>query len=147
MVRACPSCLARVSDAAAFCPRCGHALRAASGVAAHPQPLTPPVGARRVLAAADLHLVDESAWGGPRLLGTEGLRLHLFNAGHALRDLRLIVRGHDDAGRIVFAVPREVDALPRGATAALEVPSYEIPAPVCRVSVALEAARPGERDD
>lgn len=134
----------RVAREAAFCPRCGAAITGGPAIGAtrpHPRPLPPPPGARRVVGAADLYVIDESAWGGPRLLDTESAKLTIFNAGGDLRELAFQIRGHDDSGRVLFAARREQAELARGASATLEVASYEISAPTCRLSVALESAR------
>jgi hypothetical protein len=149
MERACPRCK-RVNRAVArFCAHCGLALAAGldgsceAGRIRHPQPLTPAEGFEPCQQAADLYFRREAAWGGQPLLGTESVGVILFNAGYPLQEVVLELRGEDEKGKRLFAVEQTVELLPRGEEVGVEVPSYELPAPLRALSVSLLSAEFG----
>ena len=88
----------------------------------------------------DLYFSYESAWGGQRLLGTEGVSVALFNGGYALVDVALKVSGEDKTGREVCVVDHVLKDLPRGRELDIEVPSYEFPGPVHTLRLSLMSA-------
>ncbi len=142
----CPRCLATNRSVARFCAHCGLVLESADGGPLapgrirHPEPLPAPEGFAPCADAVDLYFRCESAWGGARLLGTEGVSVILFNGGYPLGDVVLNVRGEDPTGRELFATEHPVGELPRGKEVTLEIPSYELPDPVHAVSIALVSA-------
>lgn len=142
----CPRCRAENPSVARFCARCGLMLESLDGgplVAGrmrHPEPLPAPEGFEPCADAVDVYFRCESAWGGARLLGTEGVSATLFNGGYPLEDVVLMVRGTDDCDREVFVVEHTVNQLPRGRELAIEIPSYEFPGPVHAVRLSLVAA-------
>lgn len=107
----------------------------------HPRPLAVPKGFRSCLDAEHLHYRWESSWGGAPLLSTESLAVIVFNSGHALRAVRLQIEGHH-TGKSVFIVEREVETLPRGRKATLEIPSYEMTDLLDELTVSLVSAEP-----
>ncbi len=136
----CPRCEHENPPAASFCARCGLLLGAADsrpGRIGHPRPATPPAGFEPVRGAADLYWRCESALGGQPLIGTEGLRIELFEGGYPLRDVRLQVRGYGTGGQVVLDRTVEVPQIGPGATVAVEVPSYELSDPLERVELSL----------
>ncbi len=141
----CPRCQTRTPAPARFCARCGLALSGgpfgppAAGRVRHPSPLAIPDDLEPVDGAVQLYFATESAWGGRRLLGTENIGLRLLNAGYAMRDVRLRVRGVDAAGREVLAIELAAPEWPRGPLT-LEVPSYEIREAPAQLKVTLVSA-------
>ncbi len=136
----CPRCEHDNPPAASFCARCGLLLGAEDprpGRIGHPRPVAPPAGFEPVRGAADLYWRCESALGGRPLLGTEGLRIELFEAGYPLCDLRLHVRGVGAGGQVVLDGQVEVPRIGRGETVAVEVPSYELRDALERVELSL----------
>lgn len=73
--------------------------------------------------------------GNTRLTDAEGCEIAVFNAGHGLCNVSLRVLGWNDAAEQVMALTRDLPDLPRGATAMVEVSSYDLPAPVRRIAV------------
>jgi len=143
MERACLQCGATGTAAARYCGQCGRPLEADSalvGRVRHPRPATPPAGFRRCERAENLYYRSESAWGGDRLLGTEGLSLVLWNAGYALTDVVFGIEGLSASGDSVFQLTHAVAALPRGEETTEEIPSYEIDRPAESLRVTLESA-------
>ncbi len=143
MERACPQCGATGTGVARFCGQCGRPLEsdpAMIGRVRHPHPAAPPEGFRRCERAEDLYFRTESAWGGERLLGTEGLSLVLWNAGFGLIEVTFEIEGLSKAGDSVFLVQHAVAALPRRHETAVEIPSYEITRPAESLRVTLESA-------
>jgi len=106
----------------------------------HPQPLAVPQGFTAVGRAADLYFRSESAWGGERLLSTESIGVVLFNAGYPLQEVVLEGRGADQNDKKLFTIEQTVLELPRGEQIKIEVASYELPAPVRALFVALVSA-------
>lgn len=82
--------------------------------------------------------------GGAALIATEGLSVAVFNAGYALSELTLRLRGVGDEGRELFEIERSIQKLGHGAEATLEIPSYEVPAPLRRLTVSLASAEFGQ---
>ena len=146
MELACPRCHTSNHGVARFCGHCGMLLESMDGgplVAGrmrHPEPLSAPDGFLPCGLAANLFFHTESAWGGKRLLGTEGLTVTLFNGGYALEDVVLEVRGEDQSGQDRFVLHHRAGALPRGQRVASEVPSYELAEPVRAIRVSLASA-------
>lgn len=149
MERTCPRCQSVNRPVARFCANCGLALGTGldgpseAGHIRHPEPLAPPEGFELCQRAAELYFRCEAAWGGERLLGTESIGVVLFNAGYPLQEVVLQVRGEDDSGKELFAVEQTVQVLPRGEEVNIEVPSYELPAPMRVLSVWLVSAEFG----
>lgn len=106
----------------------------------HPEPLPTPEKFEPCDDAADLSFRCESAWGGQRLLGTEGVSVVLFNGGYPLMDVALKVSGEDKTGREVCLVDYALKDLPRGRELTIEVPSYEFPEPVHTLRLSLVSA-------
>jgi hypothetical protein len=143
--RTCPRCYVENPPVARYCGRCG--VQLALGEAArltqatgglpprHPAPLPPPEGFSPCRNAPDVFCRWEPSWGGSALSSTEPVTVLLFNGGYSLRDVALSLEGVDAQGGKVFAVQRELAELPRGATARLEVASYELPAPANDIGV------------
>jgi len=143
MESTCPQCGATGPAVARFCGQCGRPLETEPGMTGrvrHSHPVGPPEGFRRCERAEDLYYRTESAWGGDRLLGTEGLSLVLWNAGYAMTEVSLEVEGLSTSGDSVFQVKHAVAALPRGQETTVEIPSYEITRPVESLRVTLESA-------
>jgi len=90
--------------------------------------------------AADLYYRWESSLGGAALIGTEGVNVIVFNAGYPLREVVFDVRGQGEDGQELFAVERTVEELPQGKQVSLEIPSYELPAPMRSLKVSLVSA-------
>lgn len=82
----------------------------------------------------------ESAWGGQRLLDTEGIGLVLLNGGYALRDVVVNVQGQSTDGAMLFEGEYSVPELPRGKETLAEVPSYDVPDRVAALKVSLVSA-------
>ena len=157
---------------ARFCGRCGLELSAlVDGVALDPfdqealgagpppenAPTTPkdplperPVrGPRDLLEnftpfpnAPDLFYCWESAWGGAMLIGTESVAVVLFNRGASLESAVIRIEGFDAIDRTVFGTEKNTGPIPRGAEVTVEVPSYEVPAPVSKMRVSLVWCKP-----
>ena len=142
----CPRCEHENRPIARFCGRCGLSLAVGvdgtrwPGRVAHPQPRPVPDGFQRCEQTPDLYVQCRSAFGGQALLGTEGLRIRIFNAGYALAHVTLHLRGVDRAGGVCLDVRPTLERLPRGESVEIEVPSYEIHAPLDALRVLLEHA-------
>lgn len=142
----CPRCQTSSPDVARYCRHCGLRLhRGATGIlgaghAAHPEPDTIPDEFRPVTGAADLHYTWESASGGRPLLGTETLQVILLNVGYDLVEVTLRVCGRDPSGQVVADITQEVPELPRARRVPVEVPSYELNAPLAALEVTLVSA-------
>lgn len=89
--------------------------------------------------AVDLYYRWESALNGKPLIGTEGARVLVFNAGYSLQDGLFLITGRGEAGDLC-AIERSVMELPHGATVALELPSYELNAPLETLTIRLMRA-------
>lgn len=143
----CPRCEHANPESARFCGLCGLSLTAAddgrreAGRVPHPQPLPPPAGFELWRQAQHLYFHWQSAWGASSLLGTEPLRVAVFNAGYPLACVQLQIRAVDRAGATVLTIDRDLDRFPRGVTIELEVPSYDINEPVHALDVRLVGAR------
>jgi len=148
----CPRCRTLNPDVAHYCRHCGLLLEDAVGVVRsagrtrHPAPLTPTEAAAPVGGAAHLYYRWQPVGGGTPLLDTEPLVLTVFNGGYSLASVVLRVRGEDQAGRPLFAIHREIEALVRGQSVDLEVPSYELPGPVQALHVELVSAEFGAQE-
>jgi len=146
----CPRCRSWNPELARFCRNCGLALIAGAegvlgaGRAPHPEPLTPPDGCQEIEAARDLYFRWHAVGGGVPLLGTEPLVVKVFNGGYDLRAVLLRISGTGSAGLVLLAAQREIEDWPRGATVALEIPSYELPDPVQTLTVELVQAEFGK---
>lgn len=139
----CPRCRFENPPAASFCARCGLLLAAGDprpGRIGHPQPVAAPDGFEPVCDAADLYWRCESALGGRPLIGTEGLRIELFEAGYSLRDLRLHITGFGAGAKTVLDQHVHVPRVGRGETVVVEVPSYELSDALERVELRLLGA-------
>jgi hypothetical protein len=106
-----------------------------------------PAGYDPVRSATDLYFRWESAWGGPAILGTEGLAVRVFNTGYALQDVMIRLHGTDARGSTLFTREERVPTLLQGAEAVLEVPSYELAVPAHQVAVSLLSAEFGPDSD
>ena len=146
MEKQCPRCQASNRKVARFCARCGLALEVGvdgtrrAGRVRHPRPVAVPEGCSPCRDAADLHYRTESSLGGETLIATEGLNVLVFNAGYSLREVVFNVSGEGRDGQELFAVERTVEELPQGKQVPLEVPSYELPAPLKTLRVSLMSA-------
>lgn len=146
MEKRCPRCGVQNPPVARFCGRCGLTLTVGidgtqrAGRVRHARPLPVPEGYLPCQDAADLYYRRESALGGAPLLATEGLKLLVFNAGYPLRDVVLRISGWDKDDAELFALERELAELPAGKPVALEIPSYELPAPQKSLRVELASA-------
>jgi hypothetical protein len=146
----CPRCRDISRPDARFCARCGLLLADSDGRAArpgrieHPSSIMAGDGFRACADAADLYFRWESAWGGAMLSGTESVKLELFNGGYPLMAAELEINGVDGDGRQVLCTRQTVDHLPRGRHVCIEVPSYELPAPVTDLCVSLVTAEFGQ---
>lgn len=109
-----------------------------------PRALPVPPGMTPVADAASLFFSWESSLGGGTLIGTEGLRVEVFNAGYPLAEVGLSLRGLGRDDEVVFEIAEELQQLPRGTAAAIEIPSYMIPTPMRRLEVVLLRAAFGE---
>ena len=142
----CPRCHTVNREVAHFCARCGLSLEDGSrraGQVRHPRPVTVPDQCLPCEGAADLYYRSESSLGGETLIATEGINVLVFNRGYPLREVVLEVRGEGDGGRELFTVERTVDELPQGKDVAVEIPSYELPAPLRTLTVTLRSAEFG----
>lgn len=146
----CPRCQAANRDTARFCAECGMALEAGvdgthrAGRVRHPRPAAVPAGMVPVEQAAQLYAAWESALGGPALIGTEGLRVTVFNAGYALEDVTLRVTGCGRDSQTAFSQDCEIADLPHGGQVQIEIPSYDLAEPVRTLRVVLVAAGFGQ---
>lgn len=139
----CSQCGVVNVEPAHFCAQCGGPLDASPGTvgrAPHPNPIAVPGDYRCCRQAVDLYFCDESAWGGPRLLGTETLGLLLFNTGYALKHGVLKIDGVDESGKALYSVNHPIEHLPRGIETKIEIPSYEISEPATDLVVTLVSA-------
>lgn len=142
----CPRCGATNRDIARFCARCALALAPGvdgtqrAGRIRHPRPATVPDGYSPCGEAADLHYRMESSLGGNVLIGTEGVNVVVFNAGYSLREVVLCARGEGNSGRELFSIERAVAALPQGKEVTIEIPSYELSAPLRELKLGLVSA-------
>jgi hypothetical protein len=149
METVCPRCKTANREVARFCARCGLSLDIGvdgsrrGGQVRHPRPTTVPRDYRPCDQAADLYYRTESSSGGQTLIATEGVNVLVFNSGYLLRQVVLEVRGEGDGGRELFSVERTVDELPQGKEVAVEIPSYELPAPLRTLAVRLVSAEFG----
>ncbi len=142
----CPRCEHENRPIARFCGRCGLSLAVGldgtrrPGRVAHPKPLPVPTDYQRCEQTPDLYFRIESAFGGEALLGTEGLRVTICNAGYPLRNVTLRLLGADRAGAPCLDTERTLDTLPRETQTKLDIASYEITAPLHSLRVLLEQA-------
>ena len=143
MQRNCANCGAQGPEPAKYCGQCGHPLGdnpATGGRAAHPTPVPPPDGFEQCPDAPSLFVKTESSYGGQRLLGTEGINLHVWNAGYSLVDVRLRVEGIDETARAFKWTADAIKRIPRGQAVTVEVPSWVFENPVEQISIKLESA-------
>ena len=142
----CPRCRQPNPAKARFCASCGLALdlteqgTAGAGRVRHPHPAAVPPGAIPVEEATQLYFVSESALGGHDLSGTEGLTIQLTNVGYPLVDAQFEVRGIGRDGALVLLRTYEIETLEHAGTATLEVPSYDVAAPLRILHVKLIGA-------
>ena len=145
----CPRCQTVNREVAHFCARCGLSLEIGldgsrrAGQVRHPRPVTVPDQCLPCEGAADLYYRSESSLGGETLIATEGINVLVFNRGYPLREVVLEVRGEGDGGRELFSVERTLGELPQGRDVAVEIPSYELPAPLRTLTVTLRSAEFG----
>lgn len=142
MASACPRCRAVLPAHAHFCPRCGlpQGGAAVAGRVGAPDPRPAPAGFNACDDAVQLYFRVESAYGGQPLIGTEGLKIDLFNAGYGIAEIELELFAQDAGGTKLFSRRCSVDALPSGETRAVELPSYELPSPIADIRVRLVSA-------
>lgn len=144
MRKICPRCRSENRDDARFCALCGLSLLAErdgpleAGRVRHPAPAPIPPGLNPVSDAVLLYFGWAPSLGG--LTETESLTLRLFNAGYALQNVRLDVRGEGPDGRVVLARGYDVEHLPRAGEVSVGVPSYDIGGPLRVLRVALSSA-------
>jgi hypothetical protein len=133
-------------EIARFCARCGLSLELGvngtrrPGRIRHPRPAVVPDGYLPCGSAADLYYRSESSLGGEALLDTEGVNVAVFNAGYPLSEVVFEVQGQGEQGQELFTVERRADELPQGKESWLEIPSYELPAPLRALKVTLLSA-------
>jgi hypothetical protein len=145
----CPRCRAENLPVARFCAQCGLSLQPGSGGKLEPgrihrpDAVAVPEGFQPCEGAEHLSFRWGSAWGNSFLSGTEGIAVGLFNGAYPLRNVVLEIRGADESSRQQFAVKHTLESLPRGQETIIEVPSYEVPAPVSEVAVSLVSAELG----
>jgi len=148
----CPRCHTPNREIARFCARCGLSLKIGvnatrrAGRIRHPQPAAAPDGYTPCREAADLYYRTESSLGGETLIGTEGVNVVVFNAGYPLREVVLEVRGEGKDGQELFKVERGPEDLPHAKEVSLEIPSYELPAPLGALRVSLMSAEFGPEE-
>lgn len=148
----CRRCQVVNSERARFCRQCGLALQMGPegflgpGRVRHPRPVAVPEGFEPVVSGADLYFRSRGAWGESRLIGTEPLVVHAFNAGYVLADVRLHLRGEEGPGSAVLSVEREVAHWPRGGVVELEIPSWELRGPLRQMTVTLVSAEFGREE-
>lgn len=153
MSKTCPRCRSTLLASARFCAQCGLRLSEDAGglvgarALEHPHPLAPPAGFQPCPGAADLFYAWSPEWGGHMLLGTEPLNVLLFNAGYALADVAVRITGIDELGNGVMSKEHEVESLARGATATIEIPSYDLPDRIRKIEVELVRAAFGPADE
>lgn len=146
MQDACPRCHSENREGARFCANCGLSLEPGidgshePGRVRHPNPAEMPAGMNPVEDAAQIYYRSESSLGGDALIGTEGFSVAIFNAGYALREVTFDVRGAGRDGKDVLVHKYAVQSLPRGASATIEVPSYDLSEPVRVLRIALASA-------
>jgi hypothetical protein len=146
METTCPRCQTSNCEIARFCGRCGLNLDVGvdgsrrAGRVRHPRPTTVPRDYQPCEGAAELYYHSESSLGGQTLIATEGVNVLVFNSGYPLREVVLTLRGEGDGGRELFRVERTVRELPQGREVAVEIPSYELPAPLRKLAVSLVSA-------
>lgn len=142
MASACPRCRAILPSHARYCPRCGlpQGAAAVAGRVGAPDPRPAPAGFSACDDAVQLYFRAESAYGGRPLIGTEGLRIELFNAGYGIAEVEVELLALDAGGTELFSRRCSVDALPSGQTRAVELPSYELPSPIADIRVRLVSA-------
>ena len=140
----CPRCRSENAQDARFCAHCGLLLDSGgpqqAGRVRHPQPAAVPSGYLPCEDAVGLYFFAESSLGGQALLGTEGLLVSVLNSGYPLCEVELELRGQDREGNELFALQRAVQLLAQGERVELEVPSYEIEAPLAQLRVRLISA-------
>lgn len=147
MPDACPRCQTENRGVARFCGSCGLTLEPGvggsheAGRVRHPRPAELPPGFIPCGDAAQLYFRWESSLGGDALIGTEGLKVTLFNAGYALEQAVFSVRGEGRDGAVVLEQEYTLESLPRGREVAIEVPSYELSEPMRVLKVALVSAQ------
>ena len=148
----CPRCHAPNRDIARFCARCGLSLEMGvngtqqAGRIRHPRPAAAPAGYLPCHDAVNLYYRSESSLGGAVLINTEGVNVVVFNGGYPLRELVLKVRGEGKDGKELFTVEHTVEDLPQAKEVSLEIPSYELPAPMQSLQVSLVSAEFGGRE-
>lgn len=146
MNTSCPRCQTSIRGEARFCAKCGLPLTTEDGVISragyirHRYPIPPSPGYEAFESGIDLYYRFESAWGGQRLLDTEGIGLVLLNGGYGLQDVVVRVEGRNASGRTLFDGEYAVPELPRGKETTVEVPSYDVPEPVGALFVSLVSA-------
>jgi hypothetical protein len=151
MNQKCPRCNSPNAELARYCSQCGMWLPRGdasrlAGRVNHPAPLPAPGDFQAIPGAADLCYHAESEFGGAPLLGTESLRLMVFNGGYGLRNVVFDLRIVNRDGQPAVSLLREVESLPRGEERVLELPSYELPDRVANLSISLVSAELASND-
>jgi hypothetical protein len=146
----CPRCHCPNRDIARFCARCGLSLEIGvdgtrrAGRIRHPRPAAVPDGYAPFDGAADLYFRSESSLGGETLIDTEGVSVVVFNSGYPLREVELEVRGEGSNGEELFKMVHSVGELEQAHGVSVEIPSYELPAPLHKLKLALVSAEFGQ---
>jgi len=149
----CPRCNADNREIARFCAHCGLSLANGAdgshspGRVAHPRPAAVSPDYLPCERAPDLFFRTESSLGGETLLRTEGVNVMVFNRGYALREVELRIKGVGDGGNELFDVEKTLEEFPRDRDVVLEIPSYELSAPLRRLTVTLLSAEYGNQAD
>lgn len=142
----CPRCGHRNPPVGRFCGYCGlrlepgpEGLRGA-GQVRHRKPLAMPEAFEPIRDAVDLYFRWQAVGGGKPLLGTEPLEVVVFNGGYDLSNVELAVGGIGRDDGQVFTTSRLLPRLARGQQQTIEIPSWEMPDRVVRITVALRSA-------
>lgn len=146
MEKPCVRCRFANRARALFCARCGLSLglgvdgTVRAGSVREGQSAAVPPGFLPVADAAHLYFQWESSLGGQVLIGTEGLRVTVFNAGYPLREVVLNLIGLGRENEEVFSIEETIREIARGERGAVEVPSYRMDSPMRVLMVRLVSA-------
>ena len=77
------------------------------------------------------------------MLATEGFIIRVHNCGYSLCEVQIQIVGQGDGAKRLFEITRGIDDLPHSGEYTIEVPSYEVPAPVRLLKVTLLSAQYG----
>ncbi|QDV90481.1 hypothetical protein RAS2_15600 [Phycisphaerae bacterium RAS2] len=140
----CEGCKESARPGAMYCPRCGEPLKLAgmadSSVAQKPAHSGLKAKSPNWQAcdnAADVQYRWGSAWGGPRLLGTENIEVAIVNRGRPLRSVVLEVRGRSANGLPPVRMFQEIEELPPNREVRFELASYEMPDEIEELSLSI----------